>query len=116
MTSRNNASYVTSVSITKFATFCSFFSFSSDSSLRSFKVKLYKNDSNLKNRQSLIVNQEKNTFLIVFFSTFAVAYIVLLFLLPFYSFIYLFYILVSWVSYSLLLNVVSYGCLYCQQF
>lgn len=66
MTSRNNASYVTSVSKTRFATFCSFF-FSSDSSLRSFKVKLYKNDSNLKNRQPLIVNQEKNTFLIVFF-------------------------------------------------
>lgn len=92
MTSRNNASYVTSVSKTRFATFCSFFSFSSDSSLRSFKVKLYKNDSNLKNRQPLIVNQEKNTFLIVFFSTFAVAYIVLLFLLPFYSFIYF----ISW--------------------
>lgn len=91
MTSRNNASYVTSVSKTRFATFCSFFSFSSDSSLRSFKVKLYKNDSNLKNRQPLIVNQEKNTFLIVFFS-FAVAYIVLLFLLPFYSFIYF----ISW--------------------
>lgn len=90
MTSRNNASYVTSVSKTRFATFCSFF-FSSDSSLRSFKVKLYKNDSNLKNRQPLIVNQEKNTFLIVFFS-FAVAYIVLLFLLPFYSFIYF----ISW--------------------
>lgn len=113
MTSRNNASYVTSVSKTRFATFCSFF-FSSDSSLRSFKVKLYKNDSNLKNRQPLIVNQEKNTFLIVFFFFCRCLHCTFIFVAI--LFIYLFYILASWVSYSLLLKVVSYGCLYCQQF